>query len=136
MFIGLNPSTADEIDDDPTVRRCIRFGRDWGYNGLVMMNAYAFRATQPKVMKASLVPVGPDNDTWLRFLGHEVIRGDGIIIAAWGTHCTEERERQVCEIIGRPIHCLGRTQAGRPKHPLYLKADTQPEAFWTPERTA
>ena len=106
MFIGLNPSTADETKDDPTVRRCIRFSRDWGYSGLIMMNAYAFRATKPKVMKDSQFPVGPDNDKWLRSLGREVIRGGGVIIAAWGTHCVEERELQVCEIINRPIQCL------------------------------
>lgn len=47
MFIGLNPSTADESKDDPTIRRCIRFAKDWGYGGLLMMNAFAFRATDP-----------------------------------------------------------------------------------------
>lgn len=47
-FIGLNPSTADESEDDPTIRRCIRYARDWGYGGIVMLNAFAFRATDPR----------------------------------------------------------------------------------------
>lgn len=129
MFVGLNPSTADETEDDPTIRRCIRFAKDWGYGGLLMMNAYAFRATDPKVMKAASDSVGPGNDEEFRWRAGHV----GLVIAAWGAHCTEERERQVCEALQRPIHCLGRTKAGRPKHPLYLRADTQPEMFWMPE---
>jgi len=128
MFIGLNPSTADEVEDDPTIRRCIRFAKDWDYGGLVMLNAYAFRATDPKVMKAALAPIGPENDAALRKYGQQA----GIIVAAWGAHCKELREQQICESIDRKIHCLGVTKHGRPKHPLYLRADTQPEVFWSP----
>lgn len=128
MFIGLNPSTADESADDPTIRRCIRFAKDWGYGGLFMMNAYAFRATDPRDMKASLDPIGPGNDEALRFRASQV----GMIIAAWGVHCSPGRAKVVCEAIGRPIHCLGKTKDGCPKHPLYLRADTKPELFWEP----
>lgn len=129
MFIGLNPSTADETQDDPTVRRCIRFAMEWGFGGLLMMNAFAFRATDPKDMKAEPQPVGPGNDRAFRTHRTRV----GMIIAAWGTHCAVEREQRICKVINRPIHCLGQTKAGRPKHPLYLRADTQPELFWSPE---
>lgn len=128
MFVGLNPSTADETEDDPTIRRCIRFARDWGYGGLLMMNAFAFRATDPKVMKAATDPIGPDNDEAFGYRRTQV----GMIVAAWGAHCPADREDAVCRAIGRTIHCLGRTKAGRPKHPLYLRADTQPEVFWSP----
>lgn len=127
MFIGLNPSTADETQDDPTVRRCIRFARDWGFGGLIMMNAFAFRATDPRVMKVAADPVGPGNDEALAYRRTQV----GLIIAAWGVHCPVDRERRVCEVIGAPIFCLGRTKAGKPKHPLYLRADSKPELFWT-----
>ena len=126
MFIGLNPSTADETADDPTIRRCIRFAKDWGYGGLLMMNAFAFRATDPRDMKAAKNPIGPGNDEALKFRQTQV----GLIVAAWGAHCSPQRERAVCEIIGRPIHCLGKTKDGRPKHPLYLRADSKPELFW------
>lgn len=129
MFIGLNPSTADENEDDPTIRRCIRFAKDWGYGGLIMMNAFAFRATKPKDMKAAADPVGPGNDEALGYRRSQV----GLIIAAWGNHCPDKREMEVCHAIGRAIYCLGTTKSGKPKHPLYLRADTKPEHFWSPE---
>lgn len=126
MFIGLNPSTADETQDDPTVRRCINFAKCWGFSGLLMMNAYAFRATDPKDMKAAADPVGPGNDEAFGYRRTQV----GLIVAAWGNHCTGERAAEVLHAIGQPVHCLGTNQSGSPKHPLYLKADTQPQPFW------
>lgn len=129
MFIGLNPSTADETKDDPTIRRCIRFAKDWGYSGLLMLNAFAFRATDPKVMKAAADPIGPGNDEALSYRRTQA----SLIIAAWGAHCPREREIAVCRAIGAPVYCLGRTKAGHPAHPLYLRADTQPDLFWMPE---
>ncbi len=65
MFIGLNPSTADETKNDPTVRKCIGFAKRWGYDGLCMTNLFAFRATDPGAMLKDLAPIGPDNDDWL-----------------------------------------------------------------------
>ena len=65
MVIGLNPSTADEVTDDPTVRRCINYAKAWGYAGLCMTNLFAYRATDPVVMKAVAEPIGPDNDRYL-----------------------------------------------------------------------
>jgi hypothetical protein len=127
-FIGLNPSTADETLDDPTIRRCIGFAKRWGFGGCYMLNAYAFRATDPRVMKQAADPVGPGNDEALAYYRSRV----GLIIAAWGVHCEPERERRVCEVIGQPIYCLGKTKDGRPKHPLYLRADTEREIFWSP----
>lgn len=129
MFIGLNPSTADESKDDPTVRRCIRFAKDWCYDGLIMMNAFAFRSTDPKGMFAASDPIGPQND---EALAYQRTRA-GLIIAAWGVNCTKARELDVCRVIGKTVHCLGRTKEGRPRHPLYVKADVKPEVFWSPE---
>ncbi len=132
VFIGLNPSTADERIDDPTIRRCIAFAMGWGYGGLVMLNAYGWRATDPKDMKAQADPIGEYNDSVIQCVAEGAVVAGGIVIAAWGAHCTEQRERDVCRLIDRPIHCLGRTKAGRPKHPLYLRADSKPELFWPP----
>lgn len=128
-FVGLNPSTADEAADDPTIRRCIRFAKDWGYHGLVMLNAYAFRATDPKDMQKAADPIGPDNNAKL------VEYGDmcGSIIAAWGVHCSPSRAETVCKLFGTKVHCLGKTKNGSPKHPLYLKATCRPEPFWSPD---
>lgn len=133
-FIGLNPSTADETDNDPTVRRCIRFARDWGYGTLWMLNAYAFRATDPKVMKRQFsAAVGPQNDQYILQARYRC----GLVIAAWGVHCDELRERSVMATFvtgnadnpfGQLCH-LGLTKDGHPKHPLYLRADTEPQEF-------
>lgn len=95
-----------------------------------MLNAYAFRATDPRDMKAAAEPVGEMNNEAIRV--HS--RNAGLIIAAWGVHCSPERAEAVCEAVGRPIYCLGRTKDGCPKHPLYLRADTKPELFWFPTK--
>ena len=68
MLIGLNPSTADENKDDPTIKRCVSFAKHWGYGGLIMVNIFAYRATDPRKMKKATDPVGPDNDKWIRKL--------------------------------------------------------------------
>ena len=114
MFIGLNPSTADETEDDPTIRRCISFAKSWGYSSILMMNAYAYRATNPKDMMAADDPIGPKNDDELR----DRASGCGLIIAAWGAHCEQHRAEQVHAALGyRAIMCLGVNKNGSPKHP-------------------
>ena len=80
MFVGLNPSTADETNDDPTIRRCISFAQAWGYEGLCMTNLFAFRATEPSDMMKSPDPVGPENDQALINLAESA----GVVVAAWG----------------------------------------------------
>ena len=122
MFIGLNPSTADETLDDPTVRRCINYSKNWGYAGLCMTNLFAFRATSPKEMKAQVDPVGPDNDQYLL----DMAECAGIIIAAWGINgCHNGRDKEVVRMIGN-LHHLGLSKDGHPRHPLYLKNDLKP----------
>ena len=54
LFIGLNPSTADEVADDPTIRRCKDFARRWGYGAVCVANLFAYRATKPAKLKAAL----------------------------------------------------------------------------------
>jgi hypothetical protein len=118
-FCGLNPSTADETVDDPTIRRCIGFARDWGYGGLYMLNLFAFRATDPKVMKAATDPVGPDNDATLVSYQKQGV----LIVAAWGNDGVfKGRAQHVLKnvLVHGPVKCLGRTKDGCPKHPLYL----------------
>jgi hypothetical protein len=128
MFIGLNPSTATETENDPTVRRCINFAKEWGFGGMFMMNAYAFRATLPKDMKAAEDPVGPGNNKALCYRASQA----GIIVACWGTHCSIKRAKEVFHVVNQPIHHLGLTKSGNPKHPLYLRSDTKLELLWCP----
>ena len=117
MFVGLNPSTADETKDDPTIRRCIAFAKAWGYSGLCMTNLFAFRATDPKDMKATADPVGPENDTHLLALAERAC----VIVAAWGANGTHKgRDTEVRRLLP-PLYCLALTKDGHPGHPLYLK---------------
>ena len=130
MFIGLNPSTADETHDDPTIKRCIAFAKVWGYSGLYMVNLFAFRATNPRVMLRATDPVGPDNDEHLQRLA----QGAGVVIAAWGARGTHlGRDHHVREIIPN-LHYLRLTKDGHPGHPLYLPSDLQPIPFKKPEQ--
>jgi hypothetical protein len=127
-FIGLNPSTADETRDDPTVRRCIGFAKAWGYGGLLMLNAYAFRATDPAELQGAVDPIGPEHDKRLTTFRCCA----SAFVAAWGIRCEPERAARVCEVIGQRIDCLGKTKNGAPRHPLYLKTTTTRTPYWSP----
>lgn len=125
-IIGLNPSTADEIQDDPTIRRCIRYAKDWGFGALYMLNLFAFRATLPSVMKSSNEPIGIDNDYWIRIVCGEM---SDMTLIAWGNHGSYlSRDKQVLSIVSNP-YCLGVTKTGQPKHPLYLPSALKPKHF-------
>jgi len=121
LFVGLNPSTADEKEDDPTIRRCKTFARDWGYGAVVMVNLFAIRATDPKDMMAYPHPVGGDNNVWLQ----DLAKNADEIVCAWGANGShQERGQYVAELLeGYDLKCLGVTKAGHPRHPLYIKSD-------------
>lgn len=126
MFIGLNPSTADEIEDDPTIRRCAGYAKLWGYGALCMTNLFAYRATEREVMKKYPSPVGAENDRWLV----ECAREAAIVVAAWGADGGHrQRDRAVIRLLGRKLLCLTRTKEGHPGHPLYLKKSLTPVPF-------
>jgi len=129
QFIGLNPSTADEVKDDPTIRRCIGFAKAWGYGSLCMTNIFAFRATDPEVMKLESDPVGMGNDTYILNCAKQA----GIVVAAWGTHGSHnDREDWVKKMFfdcGIKLYHLGLNSDGSPKHPLYLRKDLKPIPF-------
>ena len=128
-FIMLNPSTADAEIDDRTIRRCIRFARDAGHDGIVVGNLFAWRATKLAELKTATAPVGPDNDAALA----EIIAGASIVVCAWGASGTLlNRDRSVLRMIGeleKVPHCLAITGTGHPAHPLYLPAHFRPTPF-------
>lgn len=130
-FIGLNPSTADENVDDPTIRRCIRFARDWGYGGLVMTNLYAARTTIPSALGLEVDPVGPGNDAAI----FHMAQASRLIVCAWGAWPGPDRARPVLTVrkflAGLDLHVLGLTAHGSPRHPLYMPASSTPQP-WTP----
>jgi len=121
MWCGLNPSTADETRLDPTLSRIRGYSLREGYDGFIMTNAFAFRATLPKNMYAATDPIGPDNDYWLL----ETAKLCGKVVVAWGTHGTfRDRGLAVCKLLkDHELVCLATNANGTPKHPLYLKKD-------------
>lgn len=122
-FIGLNPSTATETVNDPTVTRCIGYAKRWGFDGFIMLNAYAFRSTDPKGLWTVDDPAGPECDEFLRGGIGEANR----IICCWGVNCTPERHRRLVELVrDHKPHHLGLTKDGYPRHPLYLRSDLKP----------
>lgn len=125
LFVGLNPSTADESVDDPTIRRCIRFARDWGYGGLLMGNLFAYRATDPRELAKVADPQGPDNEVWLTTLATRA----ALTVVAWGAHpMAQGRIRNAVEALG-DVHVLGLTKDDHPRHPLYMRADSKPVPY-------
>jgi len=129
-FICLNPSTADETNDDPTMRKCIKFAKAWGYDAMCATNIFAYRATDPKEMKRQAEPIGESNDYYI----HNIAHNAALVVAAWSQHGTHlERSKQVREILtGLDVHML-KMGSKEPWHPLYLKDSTVPVPFSTPE---
>ena len=126
LFVLLNPSTADETEDDRTVTRCVRYAEDWGYGGLVIANLFAYRATDRGQLKREADPVGPDND---RHLATLVAQADKVI-CAWGTDgYLLERDRAVQQLIGSKAYCLTVTKDGYPHHPVRLSASLTPTPY-------
>lgn len=126
VWIMLNPSVADHELEDNTVRRCCLYAQDWGYSGIVIVNIFAYRDTDPAKMKKYHAPIGKDNDKYIL----EVIEDEetGLIIGGWGQHGSHlNRNTKIKELLAhKTINCLGKTKCGNPLHPLYLKKDTIP----------
>jgi hypothetical protein len=124
----LNPSTADDVRDDPTIRRCIGLSRAWGFGGIDVVNLYGLRATDPADLRAARDPVGADNDG---AIARAARRADAVF-AAWGIHADEARVTAVRRLLaGCALWCLGRTRDGHPRHPLYVPGAVRPERWPT-----
>lgn len=125
LFIGLNPSIADENVDDPTVTRCINFAKDWGYGTLLMANLFAYRTTYPKEIYLIDDPIGKDNDYYLL----ECVKQSDLIIACWGNNGTYmDREKIIKELVPN-LYCLQKNKNGTPHHPLRLPRNINPIPF-------
>lgn len=120
VFLMLNPSTASAFEVDPTITRCLSFARRERAGGLVVVNLFALRSTDPAVLAAHPNAVGHSND---RFL-FEAVQDAAVVIAGWGVHGQlNGRDREVAALLaehGVDLKCLGRNQGGSPKHPLYV----------------
>lgn len=124
-FCLLNPSTADARRNDPTVRRCIGYAQDWGFDSLEVVNIFAYRSTDPSALTRCDDPVGPGND---RAIVRAAKRAE-LLVLGWGAHGQLlDRGQRVIDLVcehARPL-CLGLTATGQPKHPLYLPKSARP----------
>lgn len=132
-WVCLNPSTADDKEDDPTIRRCMGFSRLWGHGGLAVVNLFPLRSSSPQALRkvgwwTSLGelrnPSVPDNDSFIRVWATKA----SLVVAAWGAHGGfGDRDRKVMDYLDKlmiPVYCLEETGGGFPRHPLYVRADT------------
>lgn len=158
LFVMLNPSTANALEDDNTIRKCIGYAKRWRYQapawtspesrggarpmgdpfgGIAVANLYAWRSRWPNDLKTAPDPVGPDNDRHVAELADEA----DLVVVAWGawTGPVDHRAANVLELLAahtgrrpgpraRP-YCLGATKHGQPRHPLYLANDTWPVVY-------
>lgn len=129
LFIMLNPSTATEVQNDPTVERCERRARTLGFGAFRVTNIFAWRDTDPRKMRAAPHPVGPKNDQVIT----EGCDWADQIIAGWGTHGAHLNRGPEVETLlrdtGMAIYHLGLSKAGHPKHPLYIAYAQQPQLW-------
>jgi hypothetical protein len=123
----LNPSTADATQDDPTIRRCVGFAKAWGFTALSVRNLFPWRATDPTELLQAESPTGGERGN------AEILAAttSELIVVAWGAAVIPcHRDAQVLQLLkGAPLFCLGTTKDGHPRHPLSVKADTQPQPF-------
>ena len=126
LYVGLNPSTADALTDDPTIRRMVGFAKRDGHGGIFVCNLFALRATDPRELRRTADPVGPRNKATLREYGEHA----HLVVCCWGCHGTfRHQDRMILtllrDLFGHKLYCLGTTKAGHPKHPLYLSGAAQ-----------
>lgn len=129
VVIGLNPSTANDVQNDPTIRRLIGFAKRWGCGSLTMLNLFGYRATDPKQMKIQTKPVGEHNDAHIA----KEVAGAAIVLAAWGTHGLHRGRalevRKLMRDLQIPLVALAINRDGSPKHPLYVHSTTCPQPY-------
>ena len=126
-FVMLNPSTADDRRDDPTIRRCVGFARSWGFGSLDVVNLFGYRATFPADLVRAPDPVGQENARHVR----AALRGADLVVLAWGRRATDS------VLLSLPrAHCLGLTRTGQPRHPLYVRGETRPVSVRDAQRSA
>lgn len=136
-FLMLNPSTADAEKDDPTIRKCIGFAKRWQCGRLLVVNLFAWRATDPEKLKDAQDPVGPDNDDHIVAAVDTAVRTAGKVVCAWGVHGTlHDRNWNVLAMIRHRfsvqvanLRCLRLTKDGHPEHPLLVPYSVELRPF-------
>lgn len=132
VWVMLNPSTADADVDDPTLRKCVGFAKRHRHGGVILVNLFAWRATDPRELAACRDPVGPDNDNHIIWALRAPLLATAI--AAWGLPLTRQMKARADQVrmlmaIHRKPHCVGKTKDGHPRHPLYVPYAAELEAL-------
>jgi hypothetical protein len=125
LFVMLNPSSADETTDDPTIRRCIGFAKAWGFGSLAVGNLFAFRTSRPEELRSCAEPIGAGTDDWLIRLQAE----SALTVAGWGNHGRFMGRGSVVRSLLPDLHALRLTKQGAPQHPLYVPRDAVPSSW-------
>ncbi len=123
VFVGLNPSTADATHNDPTIRKCIAYAQNWEFKRLIMVNLFAWRATDPNELYYAQDPIGNRNDKHLS----AALAQSSLVVACWGEHGSIlGRSDEFKSRFWRRLKCLAVNRSGEPTHPLYLPATLKP----------
>lgn len=138
VFVMLNPSTADAVDTDPTITRCVGFAHRWGHGAIDVVNLFAWRETHPRALAGVEDLVGPDNDAAIV----EATAVADAVVLAWGSllklpasvrRLARERAAVVRhQLVGRVASHLGLTADGEPRHPLFVRGDQAPTRWIQP----
>jgi hypothetical protein len=133
LFVMLNPSTATELALDPTVSKCVRYAKAWGFSGLEVVNIFAYRSTDPANMKRQDAPIGVNNDNVIVDVARSVDDCGGQVICAWGQHGLHQgrgnRVRNILIEAGISAYFLRMGANNQPWHPLYLPGNLTPIAW-------
>lgn len=150
-WIMLNPSTADGLADDPTIRKCMHFARAWDYGGILVANLFHLRATDPRELTPPTADLGDACQRYTEISAHALGPKDGeqvykdvldcpMVMAAWGSHDVvghtgrDTLIRTLAAERGKTLHCLAINQDRQPRHPLYVKNDTKPLIWYVPRQ--
>lgn len=127
LYVMLNPSTATEAQNDPTIARCEARARRLGYGGFRACNLFALRETDPRAMRRAPDPEGPQNAAVLR----DSAAWADDVLCAWGVHGAHRGQGAAVRAAlgGHRLMVLGLTKAGHPRHPLYLPHDCLPREW-------
>lgn len=126
MYVMLNPSTATEAQNDPTIERCQRRAQALGFGAIRIANLFAWRATRPADLRRAEDPEGPENAGLLRAWS-----GDATVtLAAWGAHgALHDAGPRIAALLAGDVRHLGLTRDGHPRHPLYVSYAVQPQSW-------
>src|SRR5438874_4748208 len=130
-FVLLNPSTADEQIDDPSIRRCMGFARAWNFGSMEVVNLFAYRATDYRELFKANDPIGEENNHFRK----QAVECCSTVVLGWGTRgMLLGRDRQILSLLAgrKDLYCLGITKDGQPRHPLYVQGDTRLVPFFSP----